>query len=94
MPSYIFSLSCDIGMFMGELAIRLAPCLHWEMCTHGKNNISYQRPVIMGFKVKNKHFNVDFDYVIVTYAYRLLDGEPEVSMLFTRILESCLEKTK
>lgn len=29
----------------------------------------------MGFKVKNKKFNIDFDLLICQYAYQVIDGE-------------------
>ncbi|MGB1930527.1 MAG: hypothetical protein ACPIA2_17280 [Mariniblastus sp.] len=91
--AYVFSLCNDIALFISDRLILKAPQLHWGMFTAGKKDISYQRPVLQGFNVANKKFNVDIDYVLCTYAYRLCrGGAVEEKDYFWRIFNSALSK--
>ena len=69
---FFYSLSNDIGMYLGESLIADSSNLRWEFYLKGKKALSYQRPVIMGFKVKNQNYNVDFDDAICRYLHRVL----------------------
>ena len=70
-----YSVSFDIGLFLGEVLIGRHPNLHWEFFTWGKKNVSYQRPVIMGFSsVQNPRYNIDFWSQIETYGQSIVHG--------------------
>lgn len=64
----------DIALWLGDVLIARHPQLRWVLCTHGKaqRNVSYQRPVIMGFSVPNPRYNVDYDWRVVIYGRGLL----------------------
>lgn len=84
-----YSVVNDIALFLGEEIIRRAPALRWELFLGGKKNLSYQRPVIMGFsKVKNPKYNIDLDWAIGTYGYRIIAGNENERDLFVRIVRS------
>ena len=86
-----YSVVNDIAIYLCEELIRRAPWLHWEFYTYGKKDISYQRPVIMGFNVKNKRYNVDFDHMIGTYAHRVVRGKEDERDFFMKIMKSALD---
>lgn len=70
-----YSVSFDIGLFLGEVLIGRHPNLHWEYFTWGKKNVSYQRPVIMGFSsVQNPKYNIDFWSQVETYGQSIVHG--------------------
>jgi hypothetical protein len=49
------SLANDINMYVGDLLVQEFDNLNWAFHTFGKSDVSYQRPVLMGFsKVKDK----------------------------------------
>jgi len=77
--SDLLSLCNDIGIYISEMLIRKHNNLSWKLNVI-KGNVSYQRPVISGFSVKNKNYNYDFDRILIAYAYRLIkDGMKEES---------------
>lgn len=93
MPSpYVLSLCNDIGMFISDLLIQNAPQLAWGMHTAGKNDLSYQRPVVRGFNVENKNYSVDVDYLLCQYAHRLCHGGAKEGGLLWEIFRSALAK--
>ena len=70
-----YSVSFDIALFLGEVLIDRHPNLHWEFFTWGKKNVSYQRPVIMGFRsVPNPKYNIDFWRQAVVYGQSIVHG--------------------
>lgn len=66
----------DIALYLGDILIERRPGLRWELFTAGDRDMSYQRPVIMGFNVSNPHFNVDFDWAIGVEGHCIVAGEP------------------
>jgi hypothetical protein len=90
--SYILSLCNDIAIFISELLIKNAPHLSWGMHTAGKSDLSYQRPVIRGFNVKNKNYSVDIDYLLCQYAHRLCSSGQKEEELMWKIYSSALSK--
>lgn len=80
--SWWFAVINDLALFLGDVIIERAPNLRWELFTGGKRDISYQRPVIMGFsKVKNPKYNLDVDRLLVTWAHQAIKGdEPKIDM--------------
>jgi hypothetical protein len=60
-----YAVALDIGIYLGEALIKRAPHLKWSLFIGGKQDASYQRPVIMGFRgVKNPKYNVDFPRLV------------------------------
>lgn len=90
--AYIYSLCNDIAIFMSDMLIRRAPHLSWGMHTAGKNDLSYQRPVIQGFNVKNKNYSLDIDYLLCQYAHRLCRGGSKEEDLLWSIYSNALAK--
>ena len=45
-----FSLSNDVAMYLGETLLRRGPHLKWRLELSHKQDISYQRPVVAGFR--------------------------------------------
>jgi hypothetical protein len=68
-----YSVVNDVALFLGEELVERYPGLHWEFFTWGKTDISYHRPVVMGFdRLPNPKYNVDVDRVVNSYAYRII----------------------
>ncbi|MCA9006544.1 MAG: hypothetical protein KDA70_14830 [Planctomycetaceae bacterium] len=88
----VFSLCNDIAIFISEMLIRNESSLQWTFYIANKNDLSYHRPVITGFNVKNKFYSVDIDYVLCQYAHRLSQGGSKEEGLLRRIYESAISK--
>jgi hypothetical protein len=68
-----YSVVRDTALFLGDVLIERHPTLRWEFYTWGKTNVSYQRPVIMGFsQVPNEKYCIDIDRRVATYAHRVV----------------------
>jgi hypothetical protein len=66
----------DLALYLGDTMIERSPGLRWEFFTWGKKNLSYHRPVIMGFsKVQEPKYNVDPGWSLVVYGNRAAAGE-------------------
>ena len=78
LAGYHYSLCLDMGICLGEALIRLSPDVRWVLCTFGKTNVYYHRPVLIGFDVPNKTFSYDFDYGLCAYINRLATEGEEV----------------
>lgn len=69
----LFSVCNDIGVYVSEYVIRTTrSAVTWQFYTADKKGLSYQRPVLAGFGVPNKSYCVDVDYLLCTYAFRIL----------------------
>lgn len=73
-----YSLVIDLGLYLGESAIMRNSDLTWEFFTWGRNNVSFQRHVIMHkdpekFRLR---LNFDFERNVAGYAYALMQGSP------------------
>jgi hypothetical protein len=68
------SLCQDVSFYLGELMIAKHAELHWEFFVWGKNNISYQSPVIMGFpsEAPRSRGNLGLSRIVYGYACRVL----------------------
>jgi hypothetical protein len=75
LDSWWYVVARDIGIWVGEELIRRAPKLEWRLFTGGKTDESYQRPVVMGFDVPNKNYNVDPELLVVGLGERALEGD-------------------
>jgi hypothetical protein len=71
----------DIGIWVGNFLIARADHLEWRLFTGGKTDVAYQRPVIMGFDVPNKKYNVDPELDVVGLGVRAVQGEPDYEYL-------------
>jgi hypothetical protein len=88
-----YAVANDIGVYLSEVILQRAPGLRWEFFTHGRANVSYQRPVIMGFAASpNLHYNLDADLNVVTYAQHLVGGGSVDPKLFVKMVQGALEK--
>jgi hypothetical protein len=68
-----YSVVNDIALFLGDVVIERCPGLRWEFYIWGRKNISYQRPVIMGFtRVPNPKYNIDIDAAVASYGHRIV----------------------
>jgi len=69
-----YSIANDIGLFLGDVMIERHPNLLWEFFAWGMKNVSYQRPVIMGFSTEDPkfHTNIDPDRSVSTYGHRII----------------------
>lgn len=68
-----YSVVNDIALFLGDVMIERCPGLRWEFYTWGRKNVSYQRPVIMGFtEVPNPKYNIDIDAAVASYGHRIV----------------------
>jgi Family of unknown function (DUF6278) len=72
-----FSVIHDIGMYLGDLIVKRAPGLEWRFFDKRKTDMSYQHPVIMGFDVPNRNYNVDPPWLVNLHAHRLLNDAAE-----------------
>lgn len=87
-----YSIVNDIGLYLGDTLIKRAPSLHWELFIKGKSDAAYQRPVIMGFAVKNPKFNVDFDHLVGVYGHNIVRGAEVEPDRFVAALHSAEAK--
>jgi hypothetical protein len=80
-----YAVAQDIGLWLGDLLIERHPHLEWRLFVWGKTDVSYQRPVVIGFKVPNPKYNADFEWTVDVYGHRLVKGlkAPEGELLAT-----------
>lgn len=77
-----YSVATDVALFLGDVIMERCPGLHWEFFTWGKKNVSYQRPVIMGFsRVKEPRFNMDIGLRLAMYGHRIVSIRGSVATL-------------
>lgn len=87
-----FSVCNDLSMYLGEMLRKQSPHLKWELFVWGKKNLSYQRPVIMGFtKSLDEKYNIDFDDYLCRYAFYLSDKGEKRKNHIRRMYEGPLE---
>jgi hypothetical protein len=86
----LFSVCNDIGVYLSEFVIRRGKQVKWLFYTGEKKALSYQRPVIAGFNVKNKDYHIDFDYLICQYAFRIFTKGAKEDNLFTLMINKAL----
>jgi hypothetical protein len=81
-----YSVSIDIGLFLGDIMIERNPGLHWEFFTWGKKNISYQKPVIMGFDTPDSKYNIEPERRIVEYGHSIVNNSVRRTDVFVLML--------
>ncbi len=73
-----YAVGLDIGLFLGEAIIERASGIDWCLLTAGPKDISFQRPVLMGFSVvANPLYNVDPEILVAAHGHRLIAGLEE-----------------
>jgi len=88
-----YAIAVDIGLFMGDLIISQCSHLRWEFFIWGKRNVSYQRPVIMGFQeVKHPKYNVDIILALSAYGLRVASGKSMERGLMSKMMVSMRAK--
>jgi hypothetical protein len=67
----------DIFLYLGDVAIRNNSLLEWRMYEWGSSRTTppYQRPVLMGFDVPNKKYNLDIGMRVAVRGQRKVMGE-------------------
>jgi len=78
----LFSVCNDIAVYIADMLFKVLPNVKWELFIADDRGLSYQRPVLNGFNVKNKEYHVDLDYLICQYAFRILKAGKKESDLF------------
>lgn len=82
-----YSVVNDIGLYLGDIAIKRHAELRWELYVSGKKDVSYQRHVLMGFtRVSNPKFNFDLDGGVAGLGHRVVAGLPADKSAFARWL--------
>jgi hypothetical protein len=76
-----YSVVHDVGVYVGDVIIGRHANLHWEFFTWGKRNVSYQRPVIMGFSTEDPkfHTNIDLERLVAAYGHGIVEQRGSVS---------------
>lgn len=73
------SVCIDCALFIGEVAIKEAPHLHWTMVTRPKSDAAYHKTVLTGFRnACAKEYHVDIEGGLVAYSHSVATGEPRV----------------
>ena len=88
-----YAVGLDIALYLGEAVISRAPNIEWRLFTGGRRDVSYQRPVLTGFKgVSNPNYNVDPERLVGSHGHRLVGGLQEPPDLFVQIVRSAAAK--
>jgi hypothetical protein len=86
-----YAVATDLGVLLGDHIRRRAPNLVWRFYDKGSKDISYQRPVIMGFtKVRNPKYNLDPAILIAQYGQRVTAGDRVEEGEFRRWVEHAI----
>lgn len=78
-----YSVATDIAVLLGESLVRRSGGrLRWELYVWGKRNVSYHRPVVMGFDAPNPRYNADYIGVVTQEGTAVAWGERARRTLF------------
>ncbi len=80
------SVCHDLSLYLADLILARHPHLHWKLGAGGKRDLSYQRPVIVGFRNAHPTYNTDIDFALTQYAGGLVRREQEDRDFFVRLL--------
>ncbi|MDH5630919.1 MAG: hypothetical protein OEY96_12280 [Gammaproteobacteria bacterium] len=83
----LFSVCNDIAIYIAEMIRKEGQNIDWNFYTTNSKGLSYQRPVLIGFNVKNKDFHIDIDILICQYAFRILKTNKIEEDRFLKIFE-------
>jgi len=77
-----YSVSHDIGLFLGDTIIDRVPELHWILHPFGKKELSYQRAVIGGFsRMPVANYTVDPRLIVAVYGHRVVASRGSIATL-------------
>ena len=91
LDSWWYVVARDIGIWVGEELIDGCPGLEWRLFTGGRTDVAYQRPVVMGFDVPNKKYNVDPERIVVGAGVRAIQGRRDAELL-KRVVSQAVAK--
>jgi hypothetical protein len=80
------SVCHDLSLYLADLIITRHPHLHWKLHMRGKRNLSYQRPVLVGFRNAHSTYTVNLYFALTQYAGGLVRGEQEDRDFFVELL--------
>lgn len=81
------SVCHDLALYLADMIIARHPHLHWELQrTGGKRDLSYQRPVLVGYRNAHPTYTTDLDFALTQYAGGLVRREQDDRDLFVQIL--------
>lgn len=83
----LFSVCNDVGVYISEILRRESNKIDWSFYISNSKGLSYQRPVLIGFGVKNKDYHIDFDYLICQYAFRIIKSGKKENDLYLSMLK-------
>ena len=87
----LYSVCNDIGIYLSEFLIKAAKNnIKWLFFNKDVSGVSFQRPVISGFNVKNKNYCIDFDYLLCQYSFRILKTGSKDSSLFSAMIHKAI----
>ncbi len=81
-----FSLAIDVGMYLGEIVLRIVPDTRWKQILGSKNNILFGQMAVSGTGKRP----VAPAHAMVIHAYHAVDGN-EVDL--RRTYAGCVERT-
>ena len=88
-----YAVGLDIALYLGDAIIDRAPGVEWRLFTQGRRDVSYQRPVLMGFsRVENSRYNIDPESLVGIHGHRIVAGEVEPRDYFVRLVEAAAAK--
>jgi hypothetical protein len=86
------SVAQDIGLYLAEIVFRAAPHLKWAMDVGTRHSISYQRPVLTGFRnVPYPRFTVDPAFAISQYGLEVIEDDDFSREQFLDIVRLSIE---
>lgn len=71
------TLAIDIAIYLSEVFIRNNPSLHWGLLKKPKSDISFNRPVVFGFR----NSELEPTRVIVNLCSSYVEGKPNKDLL-------------
>jgi hypothetical protein len=80
------SVCHDLSLHLADLILARHPHLHWKLQKTGKTNLSYQRPVLVGFRSAHPTYAVDLYFALTQYAGCIVRREQEERDFFGQLL--------
>jgi hypothetical protein len=80
------SVCHDLSLYLADLIMARHPHLHWKLQKTGKRDLSYQRPVLVGFRNAHPTYTVDLYFALTQYAGGLVRREQEDRDFFVQLL--------
>lgn len=82
-----YSVSTDVGLYLGEVLIERAPNLHWHFFVGSRRDESYQEPVVTGFRdTPDPSYYVNLAFRVVGLGHRVIHGLPTPVDFFEHLI--------